>query len=273
MRATASVVFKWNAEDFTSLVESCVMDSATPYILKYMPRTGRLVEAGCGLARFVVYLSNLGYDIEGVEISQETVDMVRTMAPGIRVRQGDVARLPYADDSIAGVISLGVVEHFTRGPFAPLKEIRRVLEPGGYAVVTVPSVNHIRRVKYDLGVYRARERLVTIGLVRKLFRQAPAVVEGPNFPRLYRRWPIARVFLEYRFTRCEFDKELKRAGFKIVESVPAYQMDGLYHEFGRAVVDWRNWRFYPNPLGRLLNAALSKVPFLHNHMHLCVVRK
>jgi hypothetical protein len=50
-------------------------------------------------------------------------------------------------------------------------------------------------------------------------------------------------------------------------------MDGVYHEFGQLFVFFKNWKFFPNIAGRFLNAMLSKIPFCHNHMHLCVVRK
>ncbi len=107
-----SVIFKWNIEEFDALVETCITDDATPYILKYMPKEGKIIEAGCGLGRYVVYLSELGYDIEGIELSAETVEMVKRLRPSLKIKQGDITKLEYPDNSISGVICLGVVEHF-----------------------------------------------------------------------------------------------------------------------------------------------------------------
>jgi len=41
-----SIVFKWNEEDYFDLLESCDNDDTAPYILKYMPKDGLVVEAG-----------------------------------------------------------------------------------------------------------------------------------------------------------------------------------------------------------------------------------
>jgi SAM-dependent methyltransferase len=46
--------------------------------------------------------------------------------------------MPYAGGTFDGVISLGVVEHDEAGPLAALRELRRVLRPGGVAIITVP---------------------------------------------------------------------------------------------------------------------------------------
>ena len=43
------------------------------WILKYVPRHGKSVEAGCGLGRYVFYLSQLGLDIEGIDFSEPTI--------------------------------------------------------------------------------------------------------------------------------------------------------------------------------------------------------
>ena len=43
------------------------------WILKYAPRYGVTVEAGCGLGRYVFYLSQLGFYITGVDFSEPTI--------------------------------------------------------------------------------------------------------------------------------------------------------------------------------------------------------
>lgn len=269
-----SIVFKWRKEDFDSLVKSCSRDSATPYILKYMPKNGRIVEAGCGLGRYVVYLSKMGFDIEGVEISGDTVDVIKRRLPDLKVIQGNISRLPYADNSISGVISLGVVEHFIDGPELPLREMNRVLKPDCFAIITVPSLNYIRMLKYKSGYYALKVRLKQIDFIRRLFGKEllhKKVIGNRKYK--YMPYIVSGEFFEYLFAKEEFEGELVKVGFKIIESVPIATMDGIYHEFGKTFVSFRNWEFQPNILGRLLNDLLSKIPFCHNHMHLCVESK
>ena len=277
LAAPMSTVFHWNPRDFDNLVRSCDVDDATPYILRYMPRGGPTLEAGCGLARFVKYLSDRGFEkVTGVELSEETVTTVNALAPQLEVRRADVSDLPFNDNSMAGIISLGVVEHFSEGPQRPLREMLRVLKPGGYAIITVPCVNAIRKVKYALRIYHLTWHLK--GLARKILGRKPVAGRGHG-DRLehcdcrFRRWPVFGPFMEYRFTKREFVAELGQAGFVVVDSAPTNLIDGVYLEFGKAFVSFRNWAFHPNLFGRMLNRALSAVPFFHNHMLLCVVSK
>src|ERR1039457_5910794 len=72
----------------------------------------RSVEAGCGLARFIAYLKDRGYDIEGIEISSQTVEQVKTIRPDLQIIVGDITHLPYADNSLSGMISLGSLSIF-----------------------------------------------------------------------------------------------------------------------------------------------------------------
>ena len=83
----------------------------------------------------------------GLEISGETVRKVKANWPDLKIVQADCRTSPFPSDTFDGVVSLGVVEHFSAGPQAPLADIYRVLKPGGTAIVTVPCLNGIRRLK------------------------------------------------------------------------------------------------------------------------------
>lgn len=114
-----------------------------PWILKHTPRFGKVVEAGCGLGRYVLYLKRLGIDIEGVEFHQPTVLSLKRWARNrglsVDLAAADVGALPYAPSSLSGYLSFGVIEHFEQGPQQVLQEAYRVLRPGGVAIITVPA--------------------------------------------------------------------------------------------------------------------------------------
>ncbi len=277
--SSTSIVFKWNPADLQKLIENCPSEPVTPYIFKYVPKNGKVLEAGCGSGRFVYYLHNLGYDIVGIEIGKETVQFLNSQFPHLDIRQGDVRSLPFPDDSFDSIISLGVIEHVIEGIDGPIREMYRVLKTGSYAIVIVPSFNTIRRIKYRLGFLHLEALLIAlkrVNVLRKLFGKSPIPSNRGNSVRplkQYKRWPIKGDFFEYRFRKEEFEEQLKRGGFQIVESVPVSLIDGIYHEFGRVFVKLSNHTFYPNRIGRWLNETLAKAPFFHNHMHLCVVKK
>jgi len=162
-----SIIFSWHGQEFHDLLRSCDKDETTPYILKYLPKYGKIVEGGCGLGRYVKYLADLGYDIEGVEYKPETVRAVQRCSPGLPVIQGNILALPYRDGSISGLISLGVLEHFREGMEEPLREIRRVLKPGGILVISVPSQNRIRRIKKRFFLVELNRYLNPLSVARR----------------------------------------------------------------------------------------------------------
>jgi len=124
------------------------------YTKRYLPLGSRVLDAGCGLANTVFGLHQSGYDAYGVDYAKKTVDTVKRHAPELKVQAADVRDLSlFADGFFDGVWSLGVIEHFYDG-FGPiLSEMTRVIRPGGFAFVTVPSMSPIRRLKAVLGRY------------------------------------------------------------------------------------------------------------------------
>lgn len=269
-----STIFSWRPEEFDYLLKSCDQDPLTEYIVAHTSKNGRILEAGCGSGRYVKYLHDKGYKITGIEYNQETVANVNKLWPELSVHQGDVLSLDYPDNYFSCIISIGVVEHFLDGPDEPLRAMYRVLAPGGKAFITVPCFNYLRKLKVPLRWVTSNLRRNTY--MRKLCGKKQLTdnawhKRGIKFK--YRTYPEYGEFYEYRMTPEEFRNALVRCGFTIREDVPLYQTDGLYHEFGRLFARHRQWEFKVYMHGKILNWALSRIPFFHNHMHLCVVSK
>jgi SAM-dependent methyltransferase len=55
-------------------------------------------------------------------------------------------RLPFADDTFTVVLFCEVIEHLLMDPLAALREINRILAPGGRLVVSTPNVNRLQNV-------------------------------------------------------------------------------------------------------------------------------
>lgn len=64
----------------------------------------------------------------------------------------DASRLPIADSSVDHVICLEVIEHL-REPAAALREIERILKPGGRAWVSIPFMYPIHNAPFDFQRY------------------------------------------------------------------------------------------------------------------------
>lgn len=130
-----------------------------PFVLKhtreYLPKTGtRILEAGCGNGEKVMTLCKAGYLAEGVDWAHATVKRLQETHPELPIKQGDIRALPYPNACMDAYWSLGVIEHFPEGFELPLQEAARVLKPGGIALVTVPSMSWLRKLKVRLNSYQ-----------------------------------------------------------------------------------------------------------------------
>lgn len=96
----------------------------------------RVLDAGCGSGRNMVDLQHLG-PVTGIELSPPSVQVARARNVG-EVVEGSVLEMPFADSSFQLAVSLDVIEHL-EDDIGALRELRRVVAPGGRLLVTVPA--------------------------------------------------------------------------------------------------------------------------------------
>jgi tellurite methyltransferase len=100
----------------------------------------RVLDAGCGSGRNLVYLLRSGYEVFGVDSDVDAIDSVRRLAttlapqlPAANFRAEPVERMTFPDAFADAVLSSAVL-HFARddGQFAAMvQDMWRVLKPGG----------------------------------------------------------------------------------------------------------------------------------------------
>jgi SAM-dependent methyltransferase len=127
----------------------------------------RVLDVGCGTGTMIQHLSRYGR-AEGVDADADAVRFCRERGVE-RVRQIDGLRLPFEEGTFQLVTALDVLEHLD-DDLAMLREMRRVLEPGGVALVSVPAYRLLWGPQDEISAhkrrYRARElreRLIGAG--------------------------------------------------------------------------------------------------------------
>jgi len=103
-----------------------------------VPPSARVLDLGCGTGEVSAQLIRLGYEVWGLDIAEPMVRYARDRCRSNRFRVGDMERLPFPDDAFDAVVCLGVIEYLAADDRA-LREIWRVLRPGGTAVISTPS--------------------------------------------------------------------------------------------------------------------------------------
>jgi len=133
-----------------------------------------------------------GAEVHGFDISKKTLDEasenMRKEGLKFNFRLGDIRKIPFRDSQFDFVYSMGTVEH-TPQYQQSISELRRVLKPGGIAIVGVPNKYPV----FDPVKYFIIQMLDRTGIA--------------TYPYGY----------EKHFTRNEFRLALRRAGFDILE--------------------------------------------------------
>ena len=118
---------------------------------------GRILDVPSGHGAFAQELLKAGYsDIDCLDIN---ADSFALKDPRVRFVQHDVAnRLPYPDGHFDYVFSIEGIEHL-ESPWMFVKELCRVLKPGGRLFITTPNTFSVdARLKYLVAGYYPRFR-------------------------------------------------------------------------------------------------------------------
>ena len=121
----------------------------------------RVLDAGCGSGRNLVYLLRSGYDVFGADSDVDAIEAVRVLAatlapqlPGANFRAEAVEEMSFPD-GFADVVLSSAVLHFARDDRhfeAMVTEMWRVLKPGGLLFCRLASaIGMETRVRQTVG--------------------------------------------------------------------------------------------------------------------------
>jgi len=124
---------------------------------------GPLLDIGCSMGYTLEAARSLGLTPTGSDISVFAIRECRSL--GFRAERGELGRMPFGDGEFSLVTMKHVLEH-TPDPRAALREVRRILRPGGGLFVAIPhggygkSLRHPQRSQFYLPERHGREHFV-----------------------------------------------------------------------------------------------------------------
>jgi SAM-dependent methyltransferase len=255
----------WGQHPVQELLAIARRSPLTTLITRALPKTGAILEAGCGTGQYVLLLREGGWKIAGVDEVVKPLVACRHVAP-VPLAAMKLEELGVRDGALAAYVSLGAVEHDERGPDAILAEAHRALAPGGILLISVPYVNGVRRLALPW-----------------LRRRNLAVRDrgGKFYQFVFTRRDLRRALLRHGFSpmsSAPYDparllrKALPRGFTRRWASTPAASGSGGIRDEGRS----RSTR--PGPRARAIGLArrlLYTEPLLRlfGHMLLVVARK
>jgi SAM-dependent methyltransferase len=111
------------------------------FLARGVPKGGRILDVGCGRGVLLADLAGHGYEVHGMERSPAAA---RGADPRAQIRIApNLAAAKYLPEFFDAVLLWHVLEHL-REPVATVREIHRILRPGGKLVVAVPNFSSLQ---------------------------------------------------------------------------------------------------------------------------------
>jgi len=127
---------EWNEENLERILKFC-SDKIQ----------GRVLDVGCGDGFFTAQILqrfNLK-NVYGLDISSKAVDLARLKHPEINFQQSALNHIPEETNSIDSITMIEVIEHLVDIE-GTLKELFRVMKPGGILLIATTDFNWLKQV-------------------------------------------------------------------------------------------------------------------------------
>jgi ubiquinone/menaquinone biosynthesis C-methylase UbiE len=116
------------------------------YLKRILNKDMKVLDIGCGYGRFTIPLAESGYDIEGIDLSNNLLKKAKQDSKkkglNIKFKLGDMRKLPYKDKKFDAVICMwSVFIELTKekDQINSLNEMLRVLKKDGFAFIEIPK--------------------------------------------------------------------------------------------------------------------------------------
>ena len=161
---------------------------------------GLACDMGCGPGQVARYLHERGAQVCGVDLSPEMVQRARRLNPGIDFQQGDMLALDVEDEAWAGIAAFYSIIHIPLDDLVrALRELRRVLQPGGRLLLTFhigDEVKHLEewwgyKVSVDFLFFRSDEMA---GYLKSAGFEIEEIIERDPYPDVEHQSRRAYIF-------------------------------------------------------------------------------
>ena len=113
-----------------------------------LKKNDKILDVGCGRCEVLTAFGQLGLDISGVDASER----IRSFAPKelskLEILDFSKENFPFDDNEFDVVFSKSVIEHI-HNPAHLMKEILRILKPGGIIIGLIPEWESQMKTFYD----------------------------------------------------------------------------------------------------------------------------
>ena len=166
----------------------------------------KILDVGAGHGLLLSLLAELGLECYALDVQDQPAshpDIYKTKPITFQQCNVEVDPIPYPEDCFDAVVCCQVLEHFTHSHLPAVKEMQRVLKPGGIIEVDVPNVGSFRNRSRML-----RGKNITYDYEQHYLYAMPVLYKGLSF------YPLRH---NREFTKSELETLFRAAGFQQIE--------------------------------------------------------
>lgn len=183
-------------------------EEVVPIVLRWKEKGfKKALDLGCGLGRHSILMAKKGFDVDAFDLSREGLDKfkdkIKNRKLKIKIKFGDMLRLPYREESFDCILSFHTIQHTDMAGLKKIvQKIHKTLKPGGEAYLTMLSkedyswkkdaknrINSHTLIKNEGTEINVPHTYLKYGEVTKLFK---------NF-RMVRVWQLFKYTPEKRY--------------------------------------------------------------------------
>jgi malonyl-CoA O-methyltransferase len=138
----------------------------------------KVLDVGCGKGRYAKHLIEKGVKVYGIDISSK---LLEACDERVTKSKGSATRIPYPKDTFEGAYCIEVLEHSPCLMDNAIKEIYRILKPGGKLII-------IDKTDKLVGGKEKWESWFDLGLVKKLMEKYFIDVEAYQLTDIFLVW-------------------------------------------------------------------------------------
>lgn len=131
-------------DDLDNIEDNWILD-----YMKYLPKTGNLLDLGCGVGQYSSYFYSLGYNVSSCDISSKALEILNEKNKNIKTKIQDINKpLDYKDNEF-DIVFANLSIHFLSDENTKnlLSEIKRILKPNGIFIGSVNSTKAYEFIK------------------------------------------------------------------------------------------------------------------------------
>lgn len=205
----------------------------------------KVLDLGCSFGEQAMRIAKEGLVVYGMDKSKEAIRQFKESAKKENVKcmaiEGDIKKIPYADNYFDAVIATEVFEH-VQEPEEAINESLRVLRPGGHICISVPTPISERIFKFLHPNWVKNSEHINIFSKKQISTLLKQVgfgierIENQNF-----EWSIFWIihsFFKTRFDSTGTPLENHKVSvnyFKVWDYIRKFRMEKLFLWFGNKI--------------------------------------